>query len=436
MTARIWDPEFETMPKDRLDKLQLKRLQNVVEYAYEKVPFYKDIFTKNNISHQDIKTLDHLQDLPFTTKADLQASYPYGMFAVPLSDVVRIHSSSGTTGQPTVVGYTRNDLNNWTELIARLLTAGGVTKNDIVQICFGYGLFTGGFGLHYGVERVGATVIPISSGNTSRQMMVMKDYRTTAIVCTPSYSLYLAECLQEAKIDLNDLQLRTGLFGGEPWSENMRTEIESRLGISATDNYGLSEVMGPGVSMECLEKKGMHICEDHFIAEIIDPDTCQVLPYGEVGELVITTITKEAIPVIRYRTRDITRLIKEPCACCRTLVRMEKPHGRTDDMLIIRGVNVFPSQIETVLVEMDETDPHYQLFIKREGVLDTLEVHVEINEKFFVDEMRRMKEIEQKIYNRIKSTLGLSVKLKLVEPKSLVRTEGKAKRVFDLRQKN
>jgi phenylacetate-CoA ligase len=357
------------------------------------------------------------------------------MFAVPLSEVVRIHSSSGTTGKPTVVGYTRQDLDNWTELIARLLTAGGVTRDDIIQICFGYGLFTGGFGLHYGAEKVGATVIPISSGNTARQIMVMKDYQTTALVCTPSYSLYLAEAIAENGIDLKDMKLRTGLFGGEPWSESMRVQIESRLGITATDNYGLSEVVGPGVSAECLEQNGMHINEDHFLVEVIDPDTGEILPPGSMGELVFTTLTKEAIPVIRYRTRDISRLIPEECACGRTFMRMEKPHGRTDDMLIIRGVNIYPSQIETALMEMEETDPHYQIIVTREGVLDTLEVHVEINEQFFSDEMREMKALHEKISDKLRSALGLSLRLKLVEPKSLMRTEGKAKRVIDERKK-
>jgi phenylacetate-CoA ligase len=422
------------MPRDAIERLQLHRLQKVLKYAAVKVPFYQKLFHSYHFVPDDLQSLRELASLPFTNKADLQASYPYGMFAVPMSEVVRIHSSSGTTGKPTVVGYTKNDLANWTELIARLLTAGGVTREDIVQICFGYGLFTGGFGLHYGVEHIGATVIPISSGNTARQLMVMKDYQTTALVCTPSYALYLAEAIHEAGIDRGDLKLKTGLFGGEPWTNSMRHQIESKLSLSATDNYGLSEVMGPGVSMECSEKNGMHLCEDHFIPEIIDPDTGEVLPPGEIGELVLTTLTKEALPVIRYRTRDITRLLYEPCPCGRTFVRMEKPQGRTDDMLIIRGVNVFPSQIETVLVEMEETEPHYQITVRREGVLDTLEVQVEINEKYFSDEMRRMNQLENKITHRIKNALGLSVKVKMVEPKTLMRSEGKSKRVVDLRK--
>ncbi len=433
-THRIWNPESETLPRNRLAALQAERLQTVVRTVYEKVPFYRDLFKQSGVGPSDIRSLDDIQKLPFTTKADLQSGYPYGFFAVPMKDVVRIHSSSGTTGRPTVVGYTRGDLERWAELIARLLTAGGVTSEDVVQIAFGYGLFTGGFGLHYGAERVGAAVIPVSSGNTQRQIMVMRDFGSTALVCTPSYALYLAEAIAEKGIARSELALRTGLFGAEPWSENMRREIESRLQISATDNYGLSEVMGPGVSMECACKSGMHVSEDHFIAEIIDPDTGEVLPSGRTGELVLTTLTKEAIPVIRYRTRDITSLVETPCACGRTSARMSKPSGRTDDMLIIRGVNVFPSQIETVLMEMEETEPHYRLIVTREGALDDLEVQVEVNEKFFSDEMRVMRAIENKIAAGIRSALGITARVKLVEPRTIERSEGKAKRVQDLRK--
>ena len=431
----IWDTKAETMPRNDLRGLQLERLQAVLKTVSEKVPFYREHFKKAGIQPQDVKSLDDLAKIPFTKKSDLQGGYPYGMFAVPMREVVRIHSSSGTTGQPTVVGYTKNDLETWAELIARLITAGGVTRDDIIQIAFGYGLFTGGFGLHYGAERVGATVIPVSSGNTQRQIMVMKDFGSTALVCTPSYALYLGEAVADKGINRNALSLRVGLFGAEPWSENMRKEIETRLRISALDNYGLSEVMGPGVSMECDCKHGMHISEDHFIPEIIDPDTGEILPPGSSGELVLTTLTREAIPVVRYRTRDITSLIDAPCACGRTSLRMTKPSGRTDDMLIIRGVNVFPSQIETVLMEMEETEPHYKLVVTREGALDALEVQVEVNEKFFSDEMRVMRAIEDKISANIRSTLGLSVKVKLVEPKTIERSEGKAKRVLDLREK-
>jgi len=432
----IWNHPVETMPRNELLSLQMERLRTIMRHAYDNVPFYKKVFDKHGIVPELIKSLQDLQTVPFTTKAQMQASYPYDMFAVPMEKVVRIHSSSGTTGKPTVVGYTRNDLDTWSELIARLLTAAGVTRNDIIQISFGYGMFTGGFGLHYGVEKVGATVIPVSSGNTDRQLMIMRDFKTTGLVCTPSYAIYLAEAMQEANIRRDELHLRVGMFGAEPWTESMRAEIESRLGISATDNYGLSEVMGPGVSMECQVKKGMHISEDHFIAEIIDPETGKNLPNGAMGELVLTTLTKEAIPVIRYRTRDITCLIEEPCACGRTFMRMCKPQGRSDDMLIIRGVNVFPSQIETVLVEMEETDPHYQLVITREGALDELEIKVEVNEAVFCDEMRQMREIEEKIRQKSKNALGLSAKIKLVEPKSIERSTGKAKRVVDLRKKS
>jgi phenylacetate-CoA ligase len=429
----IWNQQAEAMPREALQRLQLERLRSTVKWAYQRVPFYGSSLKDCGVDPLGIESLDELAKLPFTLKKDLQKSYPYGMFAVPLQDVVRIHSSSGTTGQPTVVGYTSKDLQTWSSLIARVLTAGGVTKDDVVQISFGYGLFTGGFGLHYGVERVGATVVPVSSGNTARQMMIMKDFGTTALVCTPSYALYLAEAIGDAGIDQKDLKLRVGLFGAEPWTESMRLEIEQRLGISATDNYGLSEVMGPGVSMECQAKCGLHVHEDHFLAEIIDPETGEVLPPGATGELVLTTLTKEALPLVRYRTRDITSLSAEPCACGRTFLRMAKPSGRTDDMLIIRGVNVFPSQIETVLMNVEETEPHYQLIVTRKGALDSLEVKVEVQEKYFSDEMREMRALETRISKEIGSILGLSAKVTLVEPKTLQRSEGKAQRVEDRR---
>ena len=429
----IWNHQAEAMPREALQRLQLERLRSTVKWAHQRVPFYGATLKDCDVDPTGVESLDDLSKLPFTLKKDLQKSYPYGMFAVPLQDVVRIHSSSGTTGQPTVVGYTGKDLQTWSSLIARVLTAGGVTKDDVVQISFGYGLFTGGFGLHYGVERVGATVVPVSSGNTARQMMIMKDFGTTALVCTPSYALYLAEAIGDAGIDQKDLKLRVGLFGAEPWTESMRLEIEQRLGLSATDNYGLSEVMGPGVSMECQSKCGLHVNEDHFLAEIINPETGEVLPSGATGELVLTTLTKEALPLVRYRTRDITSLSEEPCACGRTFVRMAKPSGRTDDMLIIRGVNVFPSQIETVLMNVEETEPHYQLIVTREGALDSLEVKVEVQERYFSDEMREMRALETRISKEIGSILGLSAKVTLVEPKTLQRSEGKAQRVEDRR---
>jgi phenylacetate-CoA ligase len=356
------------------------------------------------------------------------------MFAVPLREVVRIHSSSGTTGKPTVVGYTRNDIQIWSDLVARFLTAGGVTKDDVVQIAFGYGLFTGGFGLHYGAERIGASVIPVSAGNTQRQIMIMQDFRTTALVCTPTYALFLAEAMAEMKVDPQSIALRVGLFGSEPWSENMRREIEGKLSLLATDNYGLSEVIGPGVAGECERKNGLHLFEDHFYPEIVDPETGEVLPYDEEGELVLTTLTKEAFPLIRYRTGDISRLNPTPCRCGRTSIRMARVSGRTDDMLIIRGVNVYPSQIEQILLEIDGTEPHYQIIVDRTGALDELEVQVEVGEGLFFDEMKKQRQLVEEIEEKLRSALSLSAKVKLVEPKTITRYEGKAKRVLDRRK--
>ena len=430
----IWDEKFETMPREELQQLQLERLQSVVNRAYRNVKFYNEKFKELGISPEDIKSLEDVRLLPFTTKDDLRENYPYGMFAVPLRDIVRIHSSSGTTGKPTVVGYTRNDLELWSNLVARIMTAAGVTRDDIIQIAFGYGLFTGGFGLHYGAEKIGATVIPISSGNTDRQIMIMQDYHTTVLVCTPSYALVIADRMEELGVDPQSLSLRIGLFGAEPWSEQMRQEIEAKLKIDAYDNYGLSEIIGPGVAGECEEKNGMHINEDHFLVEIIDPKTGEPLPPGEEGELVITTLTKEALPLIRYRTRDITRLHYDPCKCGRTTARMERVKGRTDDMLIIRGVNVFPSQIEEVLFSIEGTEPHYQIIVDREGRLDTLTVLVEISPRIFSDEMKQQKRIIEEIEEKLFSVLGLKVRVKLVEPKTLQRFEGKAKRVIDKRR--
>lgn len=431
----MWEPEWETLSQDEMETLQLFRLKKLVRRVYERVPFYREKMKKAGVKPEDIRKLEDLSLLPFTTKDDLRDNYPYGLFAVPLSEVVRIHSSSGTTGKPTVVGYTRKDLDTWTNLTARVLTAGGVMREDVVQISFGYGLFTGGFGLHYGAEKLGATVIPISSGNTRRQIMIMRDYGTTVLICTPSYALYLAETLEEMGLDPKDLKLRVGLFGAEPWTDRMRREIEERLGIDATDNYGLSEVMGPGVSGECLEaKSGLHIFEDHFIPEVIDPSTGNPLTLGEKGELVITTLTKEALPLIRYRTRDITHLYREPCPCGRSLIKMAKPSGRTDDMLIVRGVNVFPSQVEEVLLEVEGTSPHFQLVVDRKGYLDELEVWVEVSERMFFDSMKKQRELVERIREKISSVLGINVKVKLVEPGALERTEGKSKRVVDRRE--
>ncbi|BAT71316.1 phenylacetate-CoA ligase [Thermosulfidibacter takaii ABI70S6] len=431
----IWNDEFETLPREALEALQLKRLQQTVERVYATVPFYRKKFQEAGVTPDDIKSLEDLKRLPFTTKDDLRENYPFGMFAVPLKQVVRIHASSGTTGKPTVVGYTKRDIETWSELMARSLFAAGVTKEDIIQNAYGYGLFTGGLGVHYGAEKIGATVIPISGGHSKRQIMIMKDFGATVLTCTPSYALHLAEVAEEMGVDPKSTSLKVGIFGAEPWTEEMRKQIETTWNIKAIDIYGLSEIIGPGVSIECEEaQNGLHIFEDHFIPEIINPETGEPLPYGEYGELVITTITKEAFPVIRYRTRDITRLIKEPCICGRTHVRMDRVKGRTDDMLIIRGVNVFPSQIEEILISTEGVLPHYMIVVDREGTLDTLEVQVEVDEKIFSDEVRKLQQLARKIEQNIKETIGVTAKVKLVEPKTLQRFEGKAKRVIDKRK--
>jgi len=432
---RIWDPAHECLPRIDLERLQLERLRATLERVWQRVPCYQEKFRQAGVGIDDLHSLRDLAKFPFTTKEDLRLNYPYGMFAVPMRDVVRIHSSSGTTGKPTVVGYSRSDLNTWAELVARFMTAAGVTADDIVHIAFGYGLFTGAFGLHYGAEKVGASVIPISGGNTDRQIMIMEDYRSSVLVCTPSYALTIADRMERMGHRRDALSLRVGLFGAEPWSEEMRREIEQRLGIIATDNYGLSEVMGPGVAGECLERRGMHIFEDHFIAEIIDPETGEVLPPGAVGELVLTTLTKEAIPVIRYRTRDITRLHYERCSCGRTLARMEKTRGRSDDMLIIKGVNVFPTQIEEVLFQVEGCQPHYQLVVDRVDNVDTLEVLVEVNESIFFDEMKKQRAFIDQVEKRLASTLNVGARVRLVEPASMPRHEGKAQRVIDKRKR-
>lgn len=431
----IYNIEFETLPREALEAIQLRRLQTVVERVYATVPFYKRKFQEAGVTPADIKTLQDLRRLPFTTKQDLRDNYPFGMFAVPMENVVRIHASSGTTGKPTVVGYTARDIATWSELMARALAAGGGARGDIIHNAYGYGLFTGGLGVHYGAERLGASVIPISGGNTKRQIMIMKDFGPTILTCTPSYALHLGEVATEVGVDFKDLKFKCGIFGAEPWSEQMREEIERKLNLSALDIYGLSEVMGPGVSVECLQaKNGLHIFEDHFIPEVINPETGEVLPYGETGELVFTSITKEAFPIIRYRTRDVTSLNPEPCICGRSHVRMRRVSGRTDDMLIIRGVNVFPSQIESVLMEMEGVEPHYQLVVDRVDNLDILTVMVEVGENVFSDEVRGLQVLEKKISKNIKEYLGVSAKVQLVEPKSIARSEGKAKRVIDNRK--
>lgn len=429
----IWDTQHECMPREELEQLQLERLQATLNRVYKNVPCYRGKFNKLGIVPEDVASLSDLAKLPFTTKEDLRLNYPYGMFAVPLREVVRIHSSSGTTGKPTVVGYTKNDLKMWSNLVARIMTSAGVTHDDVVQIAFGYGMFTGAFGLHYGTETIGAAVIPMSGGNSDKQIMIMQDYRSTALVCTPSYAITLADQIERQGIDPKGLSLKVGLFGGEPWSEAMRTEIESRLMISATDNYGLSEIIGPGVAGECHWKNGMHIAEDAFIAEIIDPETCQVLPPGSVGELVLTTISKEAFPMIRYRTRDITSIDQALCPCGRTMARMKKTMGRSDDMLIIKGVNVFPSQIEEVLVAIEGCEPHYQLVVDRKGALDVMEVCIEVRENIFFDEMKKQRAFLDMVGKKIDSVLGVGVTVRLVEPNSIPRHEGKAQRVIDKR---
>lgn len=432
----IWNPEFETMPRADLEKLQVQRLQKLIERLKATSPFYKKKLG-DKVGAADIKSLDDLKRLPFTEKGDLRDNYPFGMFTVPLEDVVRIHASSGTTGKPTVGGYTRADIEIWTEVMARTVSSAGVTKKDVVHNAYGHGLFTGGMGFHVGADRVGATVIPISGGLTRRQVMLIEDFGATVITCTPSYALVIAEEAMEMGVDIKKRwKLRAGIFGAEPWTEKMRRELENKLNLEAFDIYGLTEVIGPGVAVECPEHNGMHINEDHFLAEIIDPDTGERLPYGSEGELVFTTITKEAMPVIRYRTRDRTILHNEPCKCGRTNVRMEKIMGRTDDMLIVRGVNVFPQLIEKTLLSIEDIEPHYQIVIDRpKDQLDMLEVWVEASPKLFQPiDTRRLDELQKKVSHELAQTLGISAEVKLMGPKSIQRSEGKARRVVDKRE--
>ncbi len=430
----IWNEKIECASREEMDAIQSERLVQTVNRIYHSNESYRKKMQEKGLVPGDIKSIRDISKLPFTIKSDLRDNYPFGMFTVPMSEIVRVHASSGTTGKPTVVGYTRNDLQMWAEVVTRSLAMAGVHKNDFVQVAYGYGLFTGGLGLHYGTENLGATVIPISGGNTDKQILLMQDFGTTVIACTPSYALYLAEVMKEMGVSPESLKLRVGIFGAEPWSENMRKEIEAKLKIKAIDIYGLSEVIGPGVSCECEYQCGMHVMEDHFIPEIINPETLEPVNPGETGELIFSTVTKEGMPILRYRTRDLTRLIYEKCECGRTLVRMEKCLGRTDDMLIIRGVNVFPSQIETVLLAMSETEPHYLLIIDREETLDVVNLMVEVQEQFFSDEIKQLEALRKKITDRIQSTLGISIRVKLVEPKTIERTAGKAKRVIDNRK--
>jgi phenylacetate-CoA ligase len=436
LSAKIpmWQAGSECVERELLEQEQLERLEATLSRVYRHVPFYHRKFDEVGFEPDGFRSIADLEKLPFTTKEDLRENHPYGLFAVPLRDVVRVHASSGTTGRATAVGYTRNDLHTWSDLVARHLVAGGVTKDDVVQIAFDYGLFTGAFGLHAGAERVGASVIPVSSANVARQIAIMRDYKTTALVCAPSHALQVADALRESGVPRSALALRFGLFGAEPWSESMRREIEEKLAIVATDNYGLSEVMGPGVAGECLERNGLHLAEDHFLVEVIDPQTLRPVAPGEVGELVVTTLTREAIPVVRYRTRDLTALLPGACPCGRTLRRMARVKGRSDDLLFVKGVKVFPSEIESVLFEVEGIAPHYQIVLERKAGTDEATVLVEMSEAIFFDQMRRQTELRETIQRRLASELGVSVEVKLVGSKTIERSDGKARRVVDRRE--
>lgn len=429
-----WDKSHECLEREKIQSIQSERLVETVKKCYYNVPFYREAFQKANLLPEDISGIEDLHKIPFTTKQDMRDNYPYGLFAVPLDEIVRIHASSGTTGKPTVVGYTRKDLATWSEIMARTLMSAGATQKSVVQVAFGYGLFTGGLGAHYGTERLGASVIPASGGNTKKQIMLMKDFGTEVLCCTPSYALYMAEVMEEMGINKQELKLKYAVLGAEPWTDSMRAEIERRLGVRTTDIYGLSEIIGPGVAYECYAQKGMHINEDHFIPEIIDPITLEPLPFGQKGELVFTTITKEGIPLLRYRTRDITSLNIEPCECGRTFVRMNKVTGRSDDMLIIRGVNIFPTQVEDVLIKMSGVAPYYMLIVDRVDTMDILEIQVELTPELFNDEIGNLEVLRSKIGAEIQSVLGVNAKITLVEPKSLPRSEGKANHVIDKRK--
>ena len=420
---------------DVLKKLQLERLQKIVKHTYDNVEVFRNRMQEKGLTPDCIKSLEDLAQLPFTNKTDLRDYYPFGLFAVPMSEVVRLHASSGTTGKPIVVGYTKNDIDLWSGVMKRAFQSCGLCRDDVIQVSYGYGLFTGGLGAHYGTEALGATVVPTSGGNTQRQLMVMQDFGVTAICCTPSYFNFLAEKAAEGNIDMSKLPLKVGIFGAEPWTDAMRSQMKTNTGIEPYDIYGLSEIIGPGVAIECSEHKGLHIFEDHFYPEIVDPDTGEVLPDGAFGELVITTLTKEAFPMIRYRTHDLTRIISEPCACGRTIRRIDRIASRCDDMMIIRGVNVFPSQIEAALLSVDGTMPHYNIILYTEKGMDNIEVDVEVSEKIFSDTVSCMEEMQKKLSSAIEHTIGLRVKVKLVAPQTIQRSEGKAKRVIDRRER-
>ena len=431
----MWNRPNETMDREALRSLQLERLQKTIHRVYQNVASYREKMQQKGLLPGDVKSLEDLRHLPFTIKDDLRDNYPFGLFAAPMGDIVRIHASSGTTGKPTVVGYTQNDINYWSECVARSLGCAGGERGDVVQIAYGYGLFTGGLGLHYGAEHMGATVVPVSGGNTQRQIMLMQDFGATILACTPSYAILMGETMREMGIDRSALKIRAGIFGAEPWTEQMRQRLEELWGIVALDIYGLSEIMGPGVAMECMEaKNGLHIWEDHFLPEIIDPDTEEVLPDGQMGELVITTITKEGLPIVRYKTHDITCIIPEPCVCGRTHRRIQRMRGRTDDMLIIRGVNVFPSQVETVLMNVRGVASHYQLVVDRINNLDTLEVQVELMPELMGDRVSEIEGLQRELAHRIASALGVNATVRLVEPKTIQRSEGKSKRIIDNRK--
>ncbi len=434
MSDLYWEEKYETMPREKLEELQLKRLQATLINVYENVKFYKQRLDECGVNPYKFGSLDDIEKIPFTTKDDLRINYPFGLFAKPMNDIVRIHSSSGTTGNPIVVSYTKNDIELWGNLIARDLYGAGVRKNDIIQNSYGYGLFTGGLGLHYGAELLGATVIPVSGGLTERQLKIMMDYGSTVICCTPSYALHIAEVGKELGVDFSKLPLKIGIFGAEPWTEEMRKEIQSRLFIEAIDIYGLSEIIGPGVSCECAQKVGLHVAEDHFLVEIIDPATGKRLPPGNPGEIVFTSLTKEAMPLLRYRTRDLSVLDSSKCSCGRTHNRMKKPMGRTDDMLIIRGINVFPSQIEEVLMKVKEIEPHYLIVVDRKNYLDNIELWVEVSEDVFSEKMNDLERFEASIESKLYSAIGINIDVKLKEPKTIKRSEGKAKRVLDKRK--
>ena len=429
----IWNTKMECMSRDELTSLQSERLVKLVDYVYNNVEFYRKKMQAKGLVPQDIKSIEDITKLPFTTKDDLRDNYPFGLFAVPQSEIVRVHASSGTTGKATVVGYTKNDIDKWAECVARCMAMCGVTKNDIIQVAYGYGLFTGGLGAHYGAENLGATVVPMSTGNTKKLITMMEDFGATALACTPSYLLHIAETL-EAEGALDKIKLKTAICGAEPWTEQMRLQIEEKLGINAFDIYGLSEIMGPGVACDCIHHKGLHVYEDHFLPEIIDPNTLNPVAPGETGELVFSTLTKEGIPLLRYRTRDLTSIDYEKCECGRTLARISRFKGRSDDMLIIRGVNVFPSQVEAALLEMGEATPYYMLIVDRVNNLDTLEVQVEVDEKFFSDQIRELEKLSKKIGHVIQQAIGLSAKITLVEPKTIERSMGKAVHVIDKRK--